>query len=432
IVAKHRPAVSAPMGEETVLAQPSLFLETTFPQFAHDSYFIKKVKEVTTEYETVTCNIPSQPSTTDPIGIDPATMSGAVAPPNEPITNVLSKEEDNEIIELINRSRFGKTIEESLTAASPLSDNVLQAFLDKRPFYEKNTYENILKLQPVISDVVFEKILDLDKRFKDDIVTTVLLTQQYQISANTIRNLINTQPKLNDAIDGNTLNHYNALPEDVLTTIINRNPKYTTAFIEAVFLNQIYLSDAIYQLLLSKSYLKDDIYKNVLANEIAYPSDNTLVMMINRKPDLKEATIEKVLLAAPYQHSQTTIDALTSRFGLHATIIELVHYHSLMKPSWSVYCNNAPEPTTLAIKNITEYEYWDANHKGETNSEGFRQLFGVTNDTIHLKFEPSWQLYKTKSYSPQLDGAFTEQEYFYYYDLKNKYLRREAYFPTSS
>src|SRR5690606_29734343 len=200
IVAKHRPAVSAPMGEETVLAQPSLFLETTLPQFAHDSYFIKKVKEVTTEYETVTCNIPSQPSTTDPIGIDPATMSGAVAPPNEPITNVLSKEEDNEIIELINRSRFGKTIEESLTAASPLSDNVLQAFLDKRPFYEKNTYENILKLQPVISDVVFEKILDLDKRFKDDIVTTVLLTQQYQISANTIRNLINTQPKLNDAI----------------------------------------------------------------------------------------------------------------------------------------------------------------------------------------------------------------------------------------
>lgn len=432
IVAKHRPAVSAPMGEETVLAQPSLFLETTFPQFAHDSYFIKKVKEVTTEYETVTCNIPSQPSTTDPIGIDPATMSGAVAPPNEPITNVLSKEEDNEIIELINRSRFGKTIEESLTAASPLSDNVLQAFLDKRPFYEKNTYENILKLQPVISDVVFEKILDLDKRFKDDIVTTVLLTQQYQISANTIRNLINTQPKLNDAIVGNTLNHYNALPEDVLTTIINRNPKYTSAFIEAVLLNQIYLSDAIYQLLLSKSYLKDDIYKNVLANEITYPSDNTLVMMINRKPDLKEATIEKVLLAAPYQHSQTTIDALTSRFGLHATIIELVHYHSLMKPSWSVYCNNAPEPTTLAIKNITEYEYWDANHKGETNSEGFRQLFGVTNDTIHLKFEPSWQLYKTKSYSPQLDGAFTEQEYFYYYDLKNKYLRREAYFPTSS
>ncbi len=84
------------------------------------------------------------------------------------------------------------------------------------------------------------------------------------------------------------------------------------------------------------------------------------------------------------------------------------------------------------IETITEYEYFDANQRGVTASTGFDKLirdaysdFGLTNyntltaSETQLMYEPSWQLYKKKTYSPQFPDAYTEEEHFYIYDLIN-------------
>jgi RHS repeat-associated protein len=74
---------------------------------------------------------------------------------------------------------------------------------------------------------------------------------------------------------------------------------------------------------------------------------------------------------------------------------------------------------TDSIQNTTEYNYWDANPYGKTTCNGFRLLKEIDTMTYsnQLKFEPSWQLYTKKSYSPQHPYAYTTDEYFYYYDL---------------
>lgn len=71
---------------------------------------------------------------------------------------------------------------------------------------------------------------------------------------------------------------------------------------------------------------------------------------------------------------------------------------------------------------ITEYEYFDADNLLSTTSAGYQAILGGSLP-ITLSFEPSWQLYRTKSWSTEYTGAnalYTQQEHFYLYDLANK------------
>jgi RHS repeat-associated protein len=73
-----------------------------------------------------------------------------------------------------------------------------------------------------------------------------------------------------------------------------------------------------------------------------------------------------------------------------------------------------------SLKSITDYEYWDADSIGETESNGYLVLNGsITDGAEHLHFEPSWELYKKKTYSPQLPDAYSMEENFYFFDMKN-------------
>lgn len=426
---QYQPEIPSGMSGQGIISRPSTFLETEFSGYADDSYFIKKVKEIDTEYENTTCNIPNS-TTTDPETTEEE-LRPAANPPSEPITNVQSKEGDNILISIINTNKLGKNLDTELIAASPLSDDVLIAFLNKIPFYKPKTYHTVLEAQPVLSDAVFSKLLTFPTNIRESLVRNTTLNQQYNLSANTLRALIAIQPPLDPAIIENALKQFNDLPEDILLSIINRNPKYTPEFITSVLLKQIQLSEGIHQLLLDKKYLPDNVIKKVFINGSSYPTDNTLVMMINRTPDIEPDIIEQVLLASPYAHSQLIMDALITKFS-NNRIVTLVQEHNTSLPSWTAYCGNPTTITPLSIQHITEYEYWDADEQGISTSEGFRKLMDVTDATVHLMFEPSWQLYKTKTYSPQLPGAFTEKEYFYYYDLKNKYQRRAVYTPNNS
>ncbi|MGD1848253.1 MAG: hypothetical protein ACFB10_22905, partial [Salibacteraceae bacterium] len=78
------------------------------------------------------------------------------------------------------------------------------------------------------------------------------------------------------------------------------------------------------------------------------------------------------------------------------------------------------------MQTIKEFEYFDATEKGRSTTSGYKELFGddpaffdsSTGEAI-LYNEPSWQLHSVKTYSPQLPGHHTLEEYYYYYDLVN-------------
>jgi RHS repeat-associated protein len=104
-------------------------------------------------------------------------------------------------------------------------------------------------------------------------------------------------------------------------------------------------------------------------------------------------------------------------------------------------CSNTTNTGRRFLETKTEYEYYEANHKGKAIGTAYHNLFSLTTpftvnyatyglgattrtvDSIALKHEPSWQLASTKVTSPDLQGAYQKEEYFYYYDLVNRYDR---------
>ncbi len=82
--------------------------------------------------------------------------------------------------------------------------------------------------------------------------------------------------------------------------------------------------------------------------------------------------------------------------------------------------DNSCSGSVDSLQTITEYEYYDADETGSTTSEGYDILLHGNTNWQQLQWEPSWQLYKKKSYSPQHPDAYTATEYFYYYDMMNQ------------
>jgi YD repeat-containing protein len=73
------------------------------------------------------------------------------------------------------------------------------------------------------------------------------------------------------------------------------------------------------------------------------------------------------------------------------------------------------------VETITDYDYFDADYRGMTSSSGYEELTGQT-VPFQLHWEPSWQLYRTKTYSPDMGGetaAYTSSETYYLWDLVN-------------
>ncbi|MBN8676970.1 MAG: RHS repeat-associated core domain-containing protein [Chitinophagales bacterium] len=77
------------------------------------------------------------------------------------------------------------------------------------------------------------------------------------------------------------------------------------------------------------------------------------------------------------------------------------------------------------VETITNFEYFDAEPDGKTASIGLKKIHGLSlvnnPGKIQLNFEPSWQIYRKRTYSPQNPQTFQEEESFYYFDLLNRY-----------
>jgi len=90
---------------------------------------------------------------------------------------------------------------------------------------------------------------------------------------------------------------------------------------------------------------------------------------------------------------------------------------------YGAYCNDELIEARDYIESITEYDYYEANYDGTTLAQGYKKLMGLedvegltvsvpttqTLSNIALKHQPSWQLFKTKTYSPDYPDAYQAQ-----------------------
>ncbi|MGL4596121.1 MAG: hypothetical protein ACRCYO_01255, partial [Bacteroidia bacterium] len=139
------------------------------------------------------------------------------------------------------------------------------------------------------------------------------------------------------------------------------------------------------------------------------------------------------LIAPAYRHSYfiRPLKSTTTEFDRAESNTVYAVADDVSRPTTSGYSGNqrtagtdcgGSETQISFISMITEYEYWDADSTGVTTSNGYKLLIDFQNSpAIQLSFEPSWMLYKSKTYSPQMPDAWQTNETFHHYDQRNFY-----------
>lgn len=86
-----------------------------------------------------------------------------------------------------------------------------------------------------------------------------------------------------------------------------------------------------------------------------------------------------------------------------------------------------------SLSTLTQYDYWDCDSLGISRSDGFRYLLNTTpaaTNTLQLTYEPSWELFRKKTSSPDHPGQYQAQEHYFYYDLK-QYINTGGFYNSS-
>ncbi len=395
-----------------------------------NAHFTALKQKKTTVYDYQNCNIPDITIIQDTIGPKTNFLPNGIYPVDTMIINPVN---DISALKYLSMNLTAKKLLDSLIAVSPLSDTVLKSVIIRRNFYTPWFFKKLFWAQPVISDSLSAFILSNSKirpKQKNQLLRVILQKNRNQLSVNLISTILKNKPLISKSLLITTLRQYNTLPDSIYQLIIQHPyAKWYQGFLKQILNGKTNIPETIYFAILNNRRLRPFVIKNILTNNNP-PSDTVLLVLLNRKPALPPGAVKYIFNRLPYMPSEQVLTALQQ--AKLSAFAKLAITNTLQKrPPWTKYCGNTQSSAPLALQSIEKYEYFDANYKGITTSEGFKKLLNIPDDSIQLRYEPSWQLYRTTQHSPQLRGAYTQKEYFYFYDLKNKYLRMPQYVPNS-
>jgi hypothetical protein len=431
------------------------------PTYAFNSYFVKLASETERTFEDGLAFRTTAP-------VVPGVVKNPV-PPNpfgDGVVDPLSTTGDNKLYTYIS-THTGSQSYEYLMQYDNLSVQV-QGFVGQSDSFTMDQKINIFINQKGLTDAIWQGVMGMigglttsqlqrlvmaQPYFTDTIqkyaiasvssnidFLTALLTRNRYLSDNVIQ-YMTTAPMTG------TLSSYEKalaaqsrlLPDDILTNIVN-DPKLTWRMIVPVFKQQ-QLVDSHYRGLINRPALTTVAITDLFLTGESVPSDTVLYyFFMNRTTTV--ATAQSIIdrMERPLPNYLKTY--LTSLFPL-IVFKPWDGYNPL-----SQYCSNPLHDEQLYIENKTEYEYYETDYRGYAQGKAYELLMGMISSiedattfpktvpdhtgsnvsipALRLKYEPSWQLFATKRTSPHLTGAYQREEYFYLYDLQNRYGRHWA------
>ncbi len=275
---------------------------------------------------------------------------------------------------LQNTSITAQHKEDILIAQPYLTENILSNIVVICPMFPSAAVERVAKKQPWSNERVLGKVIDNDKIMNDHL-QGVFMHQPYALSQEMLVKYIDRQPNLSEQSIKEFLLKQPVIGDEPTRAILRKEPRVNSKTLFEV-------------IAYSEEFPSDDVFNEVIASEILTPID--LEGLLDIKP------------------SPITEEQLQTKLNIDK------YNHALEEGLGNAACNGSEIFALKYIENVTDYEYFEANYLGIPTSSAILQ-FGVPD----ISFEPSWQLYRTKSYSPQLPGVYSETKQFYYYDLRN-------------
>lgn len=417
-------------------------LHISFPVTSQSSYFIRKTREVHTEFDPNGCAL------TEPVPwIEPAAIQPTLNPGGPGWSNGTSLVNSSYYKQLLANNGLSGQVKTELIAASPLDESVLTDAIATALPAQANDLIQVLRAQPALtnarivqllekpapfpmagtvdllthqaylSDAVLSKILQsngLSERSKYD-----LLAQQNALSTNIIDQLLAPIPPLSTLSLHDLLLRAGDLPNDRLLTLIH-HPIIPAELKGEVLAKQAYIATSILNALIIEPSITPEMMRHVIVHGHRYPSDAVMVALLAAHPDWPLPILRDLLMASGGSLSPVLRASVEQIPGLVAS---LPAYTS----DWPEVKNACGQPCTssnIAVQTFKDYQYFDASPTGVTTAEGYKRLFGWESlPSFQLKWQPSWLPYSVKTWSPQFPGAYTIEEDFYYQDLRNRYDR---------
>ncbi|NBG64751.1 hypothetical protein GQN54_01390, partial [Cryomorphaceae bacterium S-15] len=392
------------------------------------SYFINKSKEIETLYFPDACII--DPPVLDDYSGSNSEGGDVTSNPSFVNNSELSEEEGNgqELYNSIGEVENYEALKPNIELNSPLPDDYIIKILSQERFSEEYGGENfahLFNLQQGVSDEVQKFMLNNPLMIEAKAFEWYFSEFNQAISDNVLKELVLKQTSVDGSIVENVFTSKESHTDSILKFIMRSEPMLPHSTIEAILLNDSYLSgDVLYTLLNDTINFSGNKVENVFLNQANFPSETVLARLIEKGGLTYSENVLNILLASPQTLSPSMMALVNSNLSNFTTeeISQLENVQGNL-PTSSSTCSTQSRNGALEIKSITEYDYYKANYKGISKSAGYKDLLGSSKDSVYLKYEPSWQLYSVKNYSPNNPNAYSIKKYYYYYDLQNRYDR---------
>ncbi len=443
-------------------------LVTQNADYFFNSYFIKKTSEINRLYDNyLGKNGTTSTPVTPPISSNPANAfgTGIINPVGD------DPETDDPLLLSIDNSSSTNAMND-LLANSPLSDTVLKHAISST--MRQNQIGKVLAAQMGLSNAVWNHFIDNKGKFSSSSYDLMVNAQPYfsdDIQLHLIQSLTPdddyTFPKnlllKNDFLSNDVITEMTSaasvFPEEVFNDVISEQSYLTEPTVLAI-VNSVHMNKNTLVSALSDQVLTDEVWDAILLNpdfttealtelvesSVAYPSHNTLIDILDYSPAFTESEIDRIFAIMNRPISRGVEEKLLTNYPALGPII-------LEKPftgnPLDQYCNNEVIEGRTYIENRTDYEYYEADYTGKAIGVAYEMLLGhrssaedaspypftqnITTETgnaisqtvnnLRLKHEPSWQVFAVQTSSPQHPEAYNREEYYYLYDLQNRYDR---------
>ncbi|MCH2229808.1 MAG: RHS repeat-associated core domain-containing protein [Crocinitomicaceae bacterium] len=365
---------------------------------------------------------------------------------------------------LINNNSVRNTVKATvLVSQFGLSNSIMNLVFNKLGMFTPKQMESIIEVQPYFSDEsLIHLIQNVESRTDPNIFEKAMLKNFY-LTDGVIAEMSEEANVLPGESYSNIIEEQTQLSENVLNTII-QSVNMKSLSLSSTLKNQTLTEDHFSSIISLEHYTNEEIVK-LLEQTVSYPSDNVLVEFFSREPlytivptrngsrqepTLKLDQARRVLEAAERNISSQVYDQLYVIYGEGSRKVDRIRPEPTSQNALSIYCNNAAVEGRDFIENKTVYEYYEADYRGKAIGQAYEILLGFKTDytepspfpvevkasefvslhmedrfinEIYLKHEPSWQVFSVETSSPQLPDAINREEYFYLYDLQNRYDR---------
>ena len=430
-------------------------------EYFRHSYFVKKTAETIRKYDdylykqaivsgTVLPGVVSpnpnpfgtghtNPATADPIN-DPGKITSINSgTPSVVIPNLIGSSplSDDVLEAVVLTSNFNSPERtQVLLAQGNLSNAIWGEIIDNYTDFDSGDLIRLIESQAYFSDAVLEDLTQkMTTSWNDDVIRTFFLRNEY-LSYPALLDFTHPGIAGIDAqVFADVLSKQPQMPQDVLERIIDF-PHLDPATLALILKNQV-LDEHIYDQLIADGDVRNWMLTDIIAQGISFPSEAAFAELLKRGFD--ESEMAQIVANPDREFESSEITELTTLYPLGSFLSALPFKGSPL----AKYCNSSITTGWSYIETKTEYEYYEADYRGISNGRAYKVLMGLedipsrtvsltdifgsggtrTISNLVLKHEPSWQLFAATTTSTHLPTAENEEQYFYLFDLKNRYDR---------